>query len=269
MSKSKIHSTEIMPPLPSTLSNVDMPATRAFLEKVHSMEHVVILSPHLDDAVLSMGSLTSYFLKKDVPVDVITIFTEGTDLASTATKTLLRNAGFTDTAKYFTARRDEDKIALAELGPVRAHHLGYIDSAWRSDEYGVPFYNDSQLADIAPKESTLHEKLLARLKTHVELRKNTGIFAPLARGNHVDHQLVRNTARELYSRTIFYEDFPYSTYHKNQDGFIESNNLTSIEWKGEYGLKMNAIQKYMTQQYSLFYKGPIHLPFEKLYISRR
>jgi LmbE family N-acetylglucosaminyl deacetylase len=241
--------------------------SESFLNYIHSRENIVVFSPHLDDAVLSAGSLISYASGRGIPVEVITLFSEGTDLISTATKTLLRNAEFTDAKVYFEARRVEDKVALNELGTVKVRHLHYIDSAWRKSEKGDSLYSDSQLAEIDTKDNALHHQLVSTFKTLLSNTDKTGIFAPLGRGKHVDHQLTRDVSKEIFPQTIFYEDFPYSAYYENEDSFITENNLVPVEWKGDYEAKKRAILQYKTQRYSLFYKGTMFLPYERFFFN--
>ncbi len=239
----------------------------SFLDYIHSRENLVVFSPHLDDASLSMGSLISYVAGRGIPVEVITVFTEGTDLLSKATNTLLGNAEFTDAKTYFKARREEDAVALNELGIVKVRHLNYIDSAWRKSQQGDSLYSDSQLATIDTHDNALHNQLVSEFKKLISPTDKTGIFAPLARGKHVDHQLTRDVSKEVFPQTIFYEDFPYSAYFENEDTFIQENNLAPVEWKASYEAKKRSILQYKTQRYSLFYKGTMHLPYERYFIT--
>lgn len=268
MKKKSLHILIEYPPV-NNLVIIDKsnPASESFLNYIHSRENIVVFSPHLDDAALSMGSLISYVAGRGIPVKVITVFTEGTDLLSKATNTLLENASFTDAKMYFKTRRAEDKVALNELGTVNVRHLNYIDSAWRKSPKGDSLYPDSQLATIDTHDNALHHQLVSKFKKFISPTEKTGIFAPLARGKHVDHQLTRNISKQVFPQTIFYEDFPYSTYFENEDNFIQENNLVPAEWKGSYEAKKRSILQYKTQRYSLFYKGTMHLPYEKYFIT--
>jgi len=239
---------------------------RQFLQKINDTEHVYVLSAHLDDAVLSMGSLITFLAKKKIDISVITCFTEGFPGTSKTIETLLRNAGFSDSQTYFSARRDEDTVALKTIGASSIFHLGYVDSAWRRSK-GNALYPDSQLTTMLPQDEILLKELRNKLKKYIDVNKNTLIFAPLARGKHVDHQIVRNIACSLFNNAIFYQDFPYSALYENENTFIEYNALKGVVWKGDYRKKATAILQYETQRYSLFYKGAMRLPYEKYYLK--
>ena len=107
-----------------------------------------------------------------------------------------------------------------------------------------------------------------KLKEIIEYTSKVAVFAPLAMGNHVDHQIVRNAAAEAFANAIFYQDFPYSAIHANEDAFVIQKKLSVIEWKGDYSAKKNAILKYKTQlkSFTLFFKGPVKVSHEMYYV---
>ena len=53
------------------------PTDKYFFDYLNSLNNIIVFSPHLDDAVLSMGSLISYFSQMKIKVEIITVFTEG------------------------------------------------------------------------------------------------------------------------------------------------------------------------------------------------
>lgn len=238
-----------------------------FSKYLDSLEDLIILSPHLDDAILSVGSLISSYANKVKKIRIISIFTEGSNLKSLATETLLSNANQTDAYKYFSIRRREDKEAIRLLGKIDIQHLGYTDSAWRVDAAGNPLYFDSQLMSLMKEDEKLQSEIQTKLKSIIKPKRSTGIFAPIARGNHADHQIIRNAAIRLFPNVIFYEDFPYSTLYVTEGEFIRKNKLKEIIWVGDYEKKKEAILKYESQTYALFYSGPISLPYEKYFVN--
>ena len=257
--------TQIELPHFSHQDNLNGQAASIFRNLLQKQKKIIILSPHLDDAVLSAGSLISFLVKQDIELEVITVFTEGSKLLSTATKQLLRNANFNDSLKYFQARRSEDVHALKMLSVNSFEHLGFIDSAWRTFKNGSAIYDDSQLATIHEQEKMLYNKIVNRFKRIFDKEKDVCIVAPLARGRHIDHQIVRNVASGLAKKIMYYEDFPYSSLYGNENEFIAGNNLSPFIWKGDYESKKKAILEYATQQFSLFSRGIIELPYERYY----
>lgn len=270
MNETKVIAQIELPPEDDSSTNSAVSAVgQNFLDTLTSYKKVFVFSPHLDDAVLSMGSLISFFSQNAIPVEVITLFSDGSPLLSTATQTLLKNAEFGDAKTYFHARREEDIRALKALGEhVTARHLNYMDSAWRSNAEGTALYPIQQLAALDPQDASIHTELVTKLKDLIKPDDQTAIFAPLARGRHVDHQLTRNTVVEVFPQTIFYEDFPYSTLFAAEDAFITERNLTGVEWKGKYEAKRKSILQYETQRMSLFLftRGVMKLSFERYFI---
>lgn len=243
------------------------PLNVKFLDYIHSRSNVVIFSPHLDDAVLSMGSLLTYIARKGMPVEVVSVFTEGSNATSPSIQKLVENGNCKDSKSYFNARRDEDIVALKELGNISARHLNFADSAWRTDSNGNPLYQDSIMATIKREDAELQEKLIDAFKTVIKVTDSTAVFAPLARGRHIDHQHTRNTAKQVFPNALFYEDFPYSGYLENEVDFIQKNNLEPVVWKGSYEAKKRSILQYKTQLVSLFKKGSMHLPYERYFTN--
>ncbi len=101
------------------------------------LEHdrrLLVLSPHLDDAILSAFSLFSARRSSTV----VTVF-DGHP-ASPVTTEWDRLCGFTDSTSAMAARHLEDEAAFADL-PVRRDYLGLLDTSYlaspRTDEDSV------------------------------------------------------------------------------------------------------------------------------------
>lgn len=93
------------------------------------MDPLLIVSPHLDDAVLSCGQLMAG--RPDCVV--ATLCTGEPDTAITTTYD--RDSGHRDSGTAMTARRAEDRAALRALH-ANAEHLGLLDNQYRA---GQPF----------------------------------------------------------------------------------------------------------------------------------
>lgn len=229
--------------------------------------NVIIFSPHLDDAVLSMGSLMVYLVKRKIDIDVISVFTAGSKISSDLTKKLLNLSGFNNAEDYFKERIKEDVDAILSLGNIKIQNLGFVDGAWREGELGKPLYPHTTLLEIMSRDEDLKKEILKVLQK-VKISSKTLIFAPLARGKHVDHQLVRDICLEIFPNIIFYEDFPYSDNYPNEEEFISKNDLTAIKGLDNYYKEKElAILKYKTQQMSLFNGRKIEFPLETFYLK--
>lgn len=162
-----------------------------------------MLSPHLDDAVLSVGGLVAAWAEEG-RVDVVSVYSAGPPLDTVP-------ADMRQFADYATRCR-EDAAAVAALG---AQHvwLGHTEHAFRGrrltlgEVFATPRARDgfSERAAIVRSLDTLLEPSAGPLPDRVAV--------PLGIGNHVDHveALIAATdwllARGLADRAVFYEDF--------------------------------------------------------------
>ena len=91
---------------------------------------LVVLSPHLDDAVLSCGALMAHAVEH-TDVRVATFFTEaGHPPYTLSGRRYLHLAGQRDAGRLFRDRRAEDRDVLERLG-VDWLHLGLVDGLFR------------------------------------------------------------------------------------------------------------------------------------------
>ncbi len=261
-----IHMTPAQETLEIRVPEIKNHKTSDTLKEVLSKaQKAVIFSPHFDDAVLSMGSTLSFLLASGIEVEVVTIFTKGSKSSSPLTQKLLHQAGIHDSAKYFEARRQENETAITSLGAIHIRNLSFIDAAWRATNAGKMIYPETTLGEISMSDESLREELSQNLKK-IDISKNTLVFAPVAQGKHVDHQLTRDACLNL-PQSIFYQDFPYSSTYGNEKDFITKHALVGIEWQEDYyEKKALSIFAYTTQLKSLFPKNSLILPLEHLYV---
>jgi LmbE family N-acetylglucosaminyl deacetylase len=151
---------------------------------------VVVLSPHLDDGVMSCGELIGGC---DDSV-VVTVFTGSRPPDVPATE-WDRAAGFDEQTDVVAARRDEDRAALDLLG-ARPLWLGFVES-----QYGAT----TRSVDVA----TAFE---AALDQHAD----AVAVIPLGLW-HDEHRLVHEAALAVVARRpdrlfVAYADVPYRRY---------------------------------------------------------
>jgi LmbE family N-acetylglucosaminyl deacetylase len=166
------------------------------------MSDIVVISPHLDDAVLSIGGLIGREVAAGNRVDVWTCFTSGPPLDSIPKERRV----FGD----YTSRRDEETRALAVLG---AGHrwLDLHERIWRNP----PPARTLHVFHTPPREDDFTELPKIREAVRTLLDGTAQIYAPLAIGHHVDHTEVTLAvlrellARDAFDRIKFYED-PYA-----------------------------------------------------------
>jgi LmbE family N-acetylglucosaminyl deacetylase len=130
-------------------------------------------------------------------------------------------------ADPLAARREEDAAALALLG-AEGVYWPYIDYIYRRTTEGR-FLCDGEEAlfgEVHPAESALIAELAGRFRTLAQEQDGT-IYAPLAVGHHVDHQVVRRAVEGLEG-VVYYEDYPYAA----QSGALEAE-LEGEQWRAE------------------------------------
>jgi LmbE family N-acetylglucosaminyl deacetylase len=154
---------------------------------------IVILSPHLDDAVWSIGPVLKELAEHGHKLTIITLFSlsviSGDDILPPAAGTPVRKA--------------EDAVACQAVGCDDVVYLDFPDGILRDRSLETVF-------DPAYKTPEwLGGKLLAAL-TDVTPSQAV-LFAPSGFGWHIDHQLTARLASQLPQRTIFYEDMPYAS----------------------------------------------------------
>jgi LmbE family N-acetylglucosaminyl deacetylase len=164
----------------------------------------LVLSPHPDDAVWSVGGCLAEWAARGDRVVVLTAF-DGDPPPGPAP------VGWRAVADP-AVRRAEDARARGCLG-VAGVSLGLSDAALRRSG-GRPSY-PSRLSLFGPPADA-DEDLLAPIAAAAHdlldrLGAGTRLYAPLAAGRHVDHQLARAAvADDVPPATItWYEDFPY------------------------------------------------------------
>lgn len=246
------------------------------------IKRIVFISPHLDDAVLSCGSLLDYLAEKSYRIDVISLFTQPTSPPLTKfVRNNLKQANFKDSYQFFLQFRQED-IKANKLLKTKPVHLKYVDAAWR--KFDQPTLIQSLLNILLPQlvyiypnatsifSSSIHsadnqliKQLTKRLNQIIPHR--CVVFAPIGIGNHVDHQIANKiTLRLNRPLTYYWEDTPYRKYYsknKLKELFLKKYRLDfTIPFNNR---KKQALNYYKSQHYFIDQKKNIDNNPEKYY----
>ncbi len=239
------------------------------------------VSPHLDDAVFSAGSLITH-LSKHTEVNVVSVFTESSSHKTLSIRAFLSQCGIKDPESLFLARRSEDKKVCEEIG-AKAIHLGFIDAPWRTKAVGKL---RNIISKILPELSSVYathrwhiakgkislsdSNMINKIKDSLVdliIKNQSGkfaVFGPSAIGNHVDHVITRDVCRDLFLNAIYFADVPYIL---NNPEAINEVTLGEIGiWAGDLKNKENIIRGYKTQFKAMFGGGSPSLPQEIFYI---
>jgi LmbE family N-acetylglucosaminyl deacetylase len=163
---------------------------------------LVVVSPHLDDAVLSLGGLIAREVAAGRRVTIVSCYTAGPALESIPPERRV----FGD----YSVRRAEDERALARLG-AQHRWLDLHERIWRDP----PPKKTLHVFHTPPRMDDFRELRAIRTVIGELLDAGCDIIAPLAIGHHVDHTEVALAAlrevlaRGAYTRVRFYED-PYA-----------------------------------------------------------
>jgi LmbE family N-acetylglucosaminyl deacetylase len=167
----------------------------------------LVLSPHLDDAALSVGGALAGWADAGESPAVVTVCA-GQPAGPLTDFARFQHARWGDPADLVAARRAEDQQALALLG-ARPVWLDVPDCIYRGDRYAT---EAGLFGPIAPDEGPLVEAIAGTVAALWSATARATVVAPLGIGNHVDHQLTRAAADRLAARGVpllWYEDFPY------------------------------------------------------------
>jgi LmbE family N-acetylglucosaminyl deacetylase len=230
-------------------------------ESMTVKKEIVVLSPHLDDAVFDCCDHIFAWKRREFPVRVVTAFTAFSNRVLSQWArwyTGLSHCG--SLAEFERERVCQDVNAMNALS-VSWNHLGFVDAAFRSHE-GRPIYPDSQ--SIFAGAVSFHDlALLAKLKLAIEPLKNRSRFAvPLGMGKHVDHIIVREAAEELIlpAEMLYYLEYPYALHAPNWSATHVAEVIAakkSIRWMSQ--AKRRLLRIYSSQYPVVFSRALLPL----------
>lgn len=236
------------------------------LDKVTKDDRVLILSPHLDDAVLSAGGFMDRAVKSGIYVVAATIFTADMDVEgepSPLVRELHEWWGLGDNP--YEVRRKEDVASIAYLGAEYIHG-GMSDSIYRRDSNGMPLYATREAVFSPPSDrDPAWNPLKDLLSQWLDAVRPTIVLSPMAVGRHLDHVVTTETFRTCCGRRdvdiYLYEDIPYSAgffppnYPDNVPAAIKRTNWKikgHVDLDVDFDRKFGAIMKYGSQIAEIF-----------------
>jgi LmbE family N-acetylglucosaminyl deacetylase len=221
----------------------------------------VYWSPHLDDAVLSCAGLIRQQVRQGLHPVVVSCFAGLPDDRILSPFAARQHKKWGQPQDPFSLRRSEDAAAMAHLG-IEYQHSNYLDCIYRRHPDSGRFLYASERAlfgTVHPAEKLLVRQLVDDFGTHFR-QEGIILYAPLAVGQHVDHQIVLRAALELRRdgfRVQFFEDYPYAGDARNLTRALRAwvrPPLPVIQALSEQDLdaKISAIALYRSQLAVLF-----------------
>nr|MBC7244326.1 PIG-L family deacetylase [Chloroflexota bacterium] len=221
----------------------------------------IFLSPHLDDAALSCGGLIHQQAQQGIRPLVITCFAGVPDYCVLSPFAAWQHQRWGEVRDPVGLRRKEDAMAMACLC-AEYEHWDYLDCIYRCHPVTGEFFYTAEEAlfgPIASEELYLIDELVARLKITLSI-ESTHLYAPLAVGQHVDHQIVFQVAlqlRRLGFTMQYYEDYPYAEDSESLASALGSwlsppSSFVLALSEEDIEVKIAAIRHYRSQLAMLF-----------------
>lgn len=177
------------------MTRIDLPSSRS------GQAHVVVLSPHCDDAAFSAAGVIGHFLESKTRVTVVTCFS----VSAYAPHLLFRSR-----SRVSRIRQREDEAFRARCASTcELVWLGFEDAALRVD------HSRDDICTARPA-SAGDLSLTADLAKRFAALAATAdaVFLPLGLGFHVDHRIVREAglalAADAGTKIYLYEELPYA-----------------------------------------------------------
>ena len=192
----------------------------------------VVVSPHLDDAVLSLGQ----FLDAHTDVTVVTVFA-GVPAEGTISP-YDQACGFTDSADAMRTRRSEDWAAVSGVLGADVMHLPFLDQQYRSEPAGWGAISETIGAQLPPD--------------------GCRVLVPLGIG-HPDHEVAAMAGlaavRPFVDDVFVYEELPYRVLNPEQVWRAFYGLWPQWQWarfphpfqQGRRAAKINALAQYQSQ----------------------
>jgi LmbE family N-acetylglucosaminyl deacetylase len=230
----------------------------AGIDELIQGERHVFISPHYDDIALSCGGTVVHLSEAGRAPEVALIFGDypgaGQSLTNFAAG-MHEDWGFNPSV-VIESRRKEETAAAAVLGTLD-RYLPFRDAIYRGDRYTS---NLELFGTVSPDEAGLPRQIVSTLGLNNETKTATRLYAPLAIGNHVDHQQAFLAGVELADSgwdVWFYEDLSYALRAGSREerfGAIgrELHIAAVIDVRGTWEKKLEAIYAYPSQLPTVF-----------------
>lgn len=215
----------------------------------------MVVSPHLDDAVLSCGALIADAARRRADVIVVTVFNgRPTPPISGPAARFHARCGLVE-GSAMDEREREDDAALGLLG-ARTERLHLPEALYRKDSTGAPLYPTDPAIFEDPHPGDDSGTVEELLRAQVDDVRPDLVLAPLGVGGHVDHVLTARAASRLDDRVLHYEDVPYVLYDRCagwQERYGGCDRMAHRCSAGGWAAKLQGITLYASQSQVLWY----------------
>lgn len=191
---------------------------------------VLFLSPHLDDAAMSCGGHIRRLTQDEYSVLIVSVMAGKPPAGELSPFARSLHERWRLAVEDLSARQMEDIRACEILG-ADWMHLPIPDCIYRQDPADGGYLYDSEeslFGSLDPHELDLIEEVSKQMS---HLPTSASVFAPLAAGNHVDHQLTRLAAESCYGKYAlsYFEEFPYAKDPESVRAALTETDLWRFE----------------------------------------
>ena len=167
------------------------------------MTTLLAVSPHLDDAVFSVGGTLAALAREGVRVVVATCFTASVPDPSGFALACQLDKGLDASVDYMALRRAEDVAACAAVGAM-AIHLPFAEAPHRGYGSAAALFAERR------EDDGVEAMLASALATLIGRLAPDRMLGPIGIGDHVDHQVVRSALTGPGRTVEWWEDWPYA-----------------------------------------------------------
>lgn len=218
---------------------------------------LLALSPHFDDAVMSVGAALAAVAGTGRPVVVCTVLagSPAPPLSDPANQ-FHRNCGLGDDA--VAVRAAEDRAAVAAIGATH-RHLPFLDALYRrrGDDWLCTWLG-AHFDPNLPAEPELAAEVTDGLRALLDDLRPAAVWTCAAIGGHVDHRLTLTTATAACQAhgvdLSVWEDLPYAI---GQPATVSAGQVTPVPiGPSELDQKLAGVACYQSQLDVLFPDEP-------------
>ena len=177
---------------------------------IKQTKRLLIVSPHMDDAILSCSGIILNRKQQGDKILVLTVFSKQPSKVNSFAKEMMAQMDIK--RDYNTSRKEEDLKIFKKYG-IQSQHLDLIDGMFFSNSMEELFGGKTREINID------------QLYTKIEEFKPDEVYLPAGIGDHIDHIAISEFSKELLSKRLkifFYEDFPYSLSKKKTEERLDS-----------------------------------------------
>jgi LmbE family N-acetylglucosaminyl deacetylase len=218
-----------------------------------SHKTVLAISPHLDDAALSIGATLAKWALRGVEVHVCTLFA-GTPVEplSSVARRFHDMCDLPHDASAIALRRQEDLTAMTVLG-AQAHHEDFLDAVYRrrSDGRWLCEHERAMFDTCVKIDPLVRKSAIESIDTLCTLLSPDVILTCAGVGGHIDHQITRDAAvtvgRSSGTQLMLWEDLPYALEEGLTFQMDQLVTTTSMASPTAWTRKWEAIACYRSQ----------------------